>query len=148
VFQTSQFFDCDFPMKNLGPQNSTPGSPSSRARDEDYLLGRLKQLQTRRPHVIRGITRSQLVLDVEFYREDTAIDATHQLLDHGITAVHRMNAPRVLSLQLPSLLDQRQGAAVVELLDAFLESREKPARKPDGAPYNSSGSSEARSRRA
>lgn len=106
----------------------------SQAVETDLLFGRLKQLQTRYPRLIGDVRHGNLVVDVEFYLEDVAIDATHCLLDAGITAVHRMDNPKVMSLQLPSLIDQQQERLVIDLLDRFLREgtrgsvRVKPVR--------------------
>ncbi len=88
--------------------------------EADYLLGRMKQLQMSFPGFVSDVRRGELVLDIEFYLEDIAIDASHALLDDGITAVHRMDRPRVISLQLPSLIEQGQEALVVDVLHCFL----------------------------
>jgi hypothetical protein len=95
----------------------------SQTAEADFLLGRLKQLQTRYPRLIGDVRRGNLVVDVEFYLEDVAIDATHTLLDAGITAIHRMNSPKIMSLQLPSLIDQQQEPLVIDLLNRFLGER-------------------------
>lgn len=95
----------------------------SQTAEADFLFGRLKQLQTRYPRLISDVRHGNLVVDVEFYLEDVAIDATHDLLDAGITAVHRMNSPRIMSLQLPSLIGQQQELLVIDLLDRFLRER-------------------------
>jgi hypothetical protein len=86
----------------------------------DLVLGRLKQLQTRYPRLICDVRARELVVDIEFYLVDIAIDASHTLLDAGITAVHRMTSPRILSLQLPSLLEQHQEQLAIDHLDRFL----------------------------
>lgn len=86
----------------------------------EFLYGRLKQLQVRYPGFISDVRHGDLVVDVEFYLEDAAIDATHCVLDAGVTAVHRLAQPKVMSLQLPSLLDQEQSSLVIEVLDRFL----------------------------
>jgi 4-aminobutyrate aminotransferase-like enzyme len=92
----------------------------SQTAEADFLFGRLKQLQMRYPRLIGDVRHGNLVVDVEFYLEDVAMDATHTLLDAGITAIHRMNSPKVMSLQLPSLIDQQQELLVIDLLDRFL----------------------------
>ncbi len=89
----------------------------------DELLGRLKQLQTRYPSLIRDVRAGPLYVDIEFYLVDLAIDATHALLEHGITAVHRMRLPCVTSLQVPSLSLQEQMALLLQTLDTFLRQR-------------------------
>jgi len=94
--------------------------------ESDRILGRLKQLQSRYSQFIANVARRGLVVDVEFYLEDLSMEATHAVLTAGITAVHRLDAPRVMSLQLPSLLAQNQGQQVVDVLDAFL--RQMPDR--------------------
>ncbi len=104
---------------------STPSSqggavPDSIAPENDLLLGRLKQLQTRYPTLIRDAFGNDLVMTVEFYLADVAIDATYSLLREGITAVHQMNCPQRLMLQLPSLIGQDQIPLAIQTLDAFL----------------------------
>ncbi|MGC8872828.1 MAG: hypothetical protein ACP5SI_00065 [Chloroflexia bacterium] len=96
----------------------------------DELLGRLKQLQTRYPSLIRDVRAGPLHVDVEFYLVDLAIDATHCLLEQGITAVHRMDFPRLLSLQLPSLALQQQMGLLLATLDGFLRRQTERMRKP------------------
>jgi len=110
-------------MRTPEPQDSQRGSPTVGAVDADRLFGRLRQLQTRRPQLISDISRTDLVVDVSFFLEDIAIDATQRLLDGGITAVHRMDTPKTMSLQLPSVVEQRQGEEIVQLLDEFLKAR-------------------------
>lgn len=97
----------------------------------DELLGRLKQLQTRYPSLIRDVRAGPLYVDVEFYLVDVAIDATHALLERGITAVHRMHLPCVMSLQLPSLSVQEQMGLLLRTLDSFL--RQQLGRFPEQA---------------
>ncbi len=86
----------------------------------DHLLGRLKQLQTRYPTLVRDVCTRELVVTVEFYLADVAIDAAYGLLEAGITAVHRLDNPKIVSLQLPSLIDQGQMSLAVSVLDRFL----------------------------
>ncbi|MGQ9599419.1 MAG: hypothetical protein ACUVWZ_08370 [Anaerolineae bacterium] len=86
----------------------------------DHLLGRLKQLQIRYPRLLRDVRASPLSMDIEFFLADLAIDATHSLLEAGITAVHRMDRPQLMSIQLPSLLAQGQVPLVIQVLDRFL----------------------------
>ncbi len=90
------------------------------APENDRLLGRLKQLQTRYPALIREVSSENLVMTVEFYLADVAIDATYCLLKAGVTAVHRLDCPRNMSLQVPSLVVQHQVSLVVQILDVFL----------------------------
>jgi hypothetical protein len=94
----------------------------------DHLLGRLKQLQTRYPALIRDVCSGELVVTVEFYLADVAIDATHYLLEAGVTAVHRMDRPQATSFQLPSLVAQDQIPFAVRTLDAFLQRCASPTR--------------------
>jgi hypothetical protein len=100
------------------------------ASQSDRLLGRLKQLQTRHSTLIRDVCAGELTVTVEFYLADVAIDATHCLLEAGITAVHRMHSPCVTSFQLPSLLAQNQIPLAVQTLDAFLQRHTLGAKRP------------------
>lgn len=90
------------------------------APQSDHLLGRLKQLQTRYPTLIREVCAGELVVTVEFYLADMAIDATYCLLEAGVTAVHRMDRPQGMSFQVPSLLEQDQIPLAIQTLDNFL----------------------------
>ena len=103
-------------------QNSLAAETPSWESKSDLVLGRLKQLQTRYPRLISDVRVDELVVDVELFLEDLAIDATYTLLNAGISAVHRMNRPKTLSLQLPSLLDQHQEQTAIEHLDHFLRT--------------------------
>jgi hypothetical protein len=107
-------------LLSMDRRNPFPAGMPSRASESDFVLGRLKQLQTRYPRLISDVRLGELVVDVELFLEDLAIDATHALLDAGITAVHRMSCPRILSLQLPSLVDQHQEQLAIDHLDRFL----------------------------
>ena len=111
-------------------QNPTAAQMPSRGPDSDLFLGRLKQLQTRYPRLISDVRQGDLVIDIEFFLEDLALDATHVFLDAGISAVHRMGRPRTLSLQLPSLLDQHQEQSAIGYLDHFLRNCTRSA-NPD-----------------
>jgi acetylornithine/succinyldiaminopimelate/putrescine aminotransferase len=91
------------------------------ASQSDHLLGRLKQLQTRYPTLIRDVCSTELVVNVEFYLADVAIDATYCLLQARVTAVHRMDRPQEMSFQLPSLLAQDQIPLAIQTLDDFLQ---------------------------
>lgn len=93
----------------------------SLASQSDHLLGRLKQLQTRYPTLIRDVCASELVVTVEFYLADVAIDAAYCLLEAGVTAVHRLDRPQGMSLQVPSLLEQDQIPLAIQTLDSFLQ---------------------------
>jgi acetylornithine/succinyldiaminopimelate/putrescine aminotransferase len=90
------------------------------ASQSDHLLGRLKQLQTRYPTLILEVCARELVVTVEFYLADMAIDATYCLLEAGVTAVHRMDRPQGMSFQVPSLLEQDQIPLAIQTLDNFL----------------------------
>jgi acetylornithine/succinyldiaminopimelate/putrescine aminotransferase len=90
------------------------------ASQSDHLLGRLKQLQTRYSTLIRDVCAGELVVTVEFYLADMAIDATYCLLEAGVTAVHRMDRPQGMSFQVPSLLEQDQIPLAIQTLDDFL----------------------------
>ena len=91
------------------------------ASQSDHLLGRLKQLQTRYPTLIRDVCSTELVVIVEFYLADVAIDATYCLLQAKVTAVHRMDRPQEMSFQIPSLLAQDQVPLAIRTLDSFLQ---------------------------
>lgn len=104
--------------------------PEDMAVEADHLLGRLKQLQIRYPTLIRDVHAGQLCMDVEFFLADLAIDATHSLLEAGITAVHRMDRPQLMSVQLPSLLAQQQIPLVVQVLDRFLRQHARARSEP------------------
>ncbi len=90
--------------------------------ETDLVLGRLKQLQTRYPRLIRDVQLGKLVVDIELFLEDLALEATHALLDAGISAVHRMSRPRVVSLQLPSLVDQHQEQLAIDRFNQLLHN--------------------------
>ena len=96
----------------------------------DRLLGRLKQLQIRYPTLLRDVRAGPLSMDVEFFLADLAIDATHSLLEAGITAVHRMDRPQLMSIQLPSLLAQQQIPLVIQVLDRFLRQHARARGEP------------------
>ena len=111
-------------------QNPAAAQIPSRGPDSDLFLGRLKQLQTRYPRLIRDVRQGNLVADVEFFLEDLAIDGTYSLLDAGISVVHCMDRPRILSLQVPSLLDQRQEQSAIDYLDRCLRDWTRRASPP------------------
>ncbi len=87
----------------------------------EWLLGALTQLLVRYPTLVRDIEHTDLTVDIVFYIEDPAIDCSHLLLDAGITAIHRLDRPRVVSLQLPSILTQDQVQHVVQTIGMFLK---------------------------
>ena len=89
------------------------------ASQRDLLLGRLKQLQTRYPALLRDVYASELIVTIEFYLVDVAIVATQFLLESGITAVHRLDLPLRVCVQMPSLFAQSQCLLVPRVLDYF-----------------------------
>lgn len=110
---------------------SSGGPQGDGTYDQDWLIGALTRLQARYPAFIRRLTRSELTIDVGFYVEDLAIECAQNLLDAGITAVHRLDNPRTISLQIPSLLAQSQIQQVPMLLERFFYQRasQGPARR-------------------
>lgn len=99
------------------------------ASQREHLLGRLKQLQTRYPALLRDVYASELIVTVEFYMADLAIGAAQFLLESGITAVHRLDHPLRVCVQMLSLLAQSQVSLVTPVLDTFLRqhiSNDKP----------------------
>ncbi len=91
--------------------------------DQVWLIGALTRLQARYPAFIRRLTRNELTIDIGFYVEDLAIECAQSLLDEGITAVHRLDNPRTISLQIPSLLAQNQIQQAHLLLERFFYQR-------------------------
>lgn len=97
-------------------------APGADPAGADAFLGRLKQLQTRYPHLLAGVHRRGLLIELAFFVEEAAIDASYYLLDRGITAIHRLDAPKYCVLQWPSLAAQGQPAQALAALDAYLRS--------------------------
>ncbi len=93
------------------------------ALQSDHLLGRLKQLQTRYPALIRDVRVNGLLAELEFYLPGLAIDTTACLLEARVTAAHQMDHPQIVSFQFPSLLAQDQIPLAIKTLDAFLQQR-------------------------
>lgn len=89
--------------------------------ESERLFGALTSLLVQYPTLISHLTRTDLTLDITFYVEDLAMECAQSLLDVGITAVHRLVRPRVVSIQLPSLLIQHKAGEAIQTLDAFLQ---------------------------
>ncbi|MGQ9584872.1 MAG: hypothetical protein ACUVXG_05675 [Anaerolineae bacterium] len=90
--------------------------------ESDRFVGSLTRLLVRYPAVIRHLRSDELTAELIFYVEELAMECAQLLLDAGITAVHRLDRPRVVSLQIPSLLAQHQTDKAVDILDAFLRA--------------------------
>ena len=86
----------------------------------EQLFENLSHFAIRYPALIYHTLRTNLTLEIVFFIEDIALECCQSLLDSGITAICRMNNPRVVSLQLPSLIAQEQSSQVIEILDGFL----------------------------
>jgi hypothetical protein len=90
------------------------------AQEEANLTDGLLRLQGQYSSFIHRLSSTHLVMDIHFYHEEIAMECAQAFLDAGITAVHRLDRPRVVSLQLPSLVAQAQTAKAIETLEAFL----------------------------
>lgn len=88
----------------------------------EWLWEALAHLQTRYPSLIRHVEGGDLTVDVIFYIEDMAMECVQALLDAGITAIHRLDRPRVISLQIPSLEVQDKAEEAVKVIDAYLQA--------------------------
>lgn len=88
--------------------------------DLEGFFGALTRLVARYPTLIRHLSRMDLTVDITFYIEELAMECTQSLLDAGITTVHRLDRPRVISVQLPSLLAQHKTKEAIQTLDTFL----------------------------
>ncbi|NLE77189.1 MAG: hypothetical protein GX605_10630 [Chloroflexi bacterium] len=86
----------------------------------DQLVGVMTRLSVRYPTLIRQVCRSPLTVELTFYVEDLALECAQAFLDAGITAVHRLDQARVVSLQIPSLLAQGHCEQAVAVLEVFL----------------------------
>ena len=84
------------------------------------FIEEVTRLQTRYPTLVRAFGVTDLYVDVVFYIEDLAIQGSQALLDAGITAVHRLDQPRVISFQIPSLEVQQQYRVALKTLENFL----------------------------
>ncbi len=91
-------------------------------RVSDWLWETLTQLQTRYPTIIRQVEGTDLSVDIVFYIEDLAMECVQALLDAGITAIHRLDRPRVISLQIPSLEVQDKAEEAVKVIEAYLKA--------------------------
>lgn len=90
------------------------------AQEQANLTDGLLRIQGQYSSLIRRFSSTQLVMDIHFYHEEIAMECAQAFLDAGITAVHRLDRPRVVSLQLPSLAAQSQTSQALETLEAFL----------------------------
>ncbi len=92
----------------------------------EWLIGALTQLQARYPAFIRRLSLGELSIDIGFYIEDMAMECAQALLDQGITVVHRLDRPRTISLQIPSLTVQKQALQAQQTLDLFFKRHSNP----------------------
>ena len=99
---------------------------SGEAYNHEWLIGALTQLQARYPAFIRRLSLGELSIDIGFYIEDMAMDCAQALLDQGITVVHRLDRPRTISLQIPSLTVQKQALQAQQTLDLFFKRHSNP----------------------
>lgn len=100
--------------------------PSGDNYNHEWLIGALTQLQARYPAFIRRLSLGELSIDIGFYVEDMAMECAQALLDKGITVVHRLDRPRTISLQIPSLTVQKQAQQAQQTLEGFFKQFSKP----------------------
>jgi hypothetical protein len=93
--------------------------------------------------LIRHLSYTHFVVDITFYVEELAMECAQSLLEAGITAVHRLDQPRVVSLQLPSLLAQHKSEEALKVLETFLDARAPGGfrTQPPSTPASSRGDS-------
>ena len=94
--------------------------------NHEWLIGALTQLQARYPAFIRRLSLGELSIDIGFYVEDMAMECAQALLDKGITVVHRLDRPRTISLQIPSIMVQKQAQQAHQTLEGFFKQFSKP----------------------
>ena len=111
-----------------------PSSSSQIQYNQPWLIGALTQFHARYPQIIRRLSPGDLSIEIDFYVEEMAIYCAQALLDVGITAIHRLDHPRTVSLQLPSLLAQDQVLLAQQTLKAFFEARISGSKKHGRAP--------------
>lgn len=102
------------------------GLPAEEIYNHEWLIGALTQLQARYPAFIRRLSLGELSIDIGFYVEDMAMECAQALLDKGITVVHRLDRPRTISLQIPSLTVQKQAQQAHQTLEGFFKQHSKP----------------------
>jgi hypothetical protein len=90
------------------------------SREAEQLFGSFSRLLARYPSVIRSLHHTDLTIDLELYNEEAALECARALLDAGISALHRLDQPRLVSLQMPSLIAQQQGQVAGEALEGYL----------------------------
>ncbi len=95
------------------------------AQEQAMLTDGFLRLQGRFPSLIRRLSSTPLVMDIHFYHEEIAMECAQTFLDAGITALHRLDHPLVVSLQLPSLIAQSQTVKAIEILETFLSRLQK-----------------------
>jgi len=100
--------------------------PSGDIYNHEWLIGALTQLQARYPAFIRRLSLGELSIDIGFYVEDMAMECAQALLDKGITVVHRLDRPRTIILQIPSLTVQKQAQQAHQTLEGFFKLHSKP----------------------
>jgi hypothetical protein len=94
--------------------------------DADWLIGALTRLQVRYPQIVRALALGDLSVDIAFFVEDMAMQCAQSLLDQGITVVHRLDRPRTISLQIPSLVVQEQVLVAHDALESFFQKWSQP----------------------
>ena len=99
--------------------------PTGEIYNHEWLIGALTQLQARYPAFIRRLSLGELSIDIGFYVEDMAMECAQALLDKGITVVHRLDRPRTISLQVPSLTVQKQAQQAHQTLEGFFRFHSK-----------------------
>ena len=86
------------------------------------LIEALVRFEVKYPGLIRRLRENELMIDIDLYLEELAMECAQALLDSGITAIHRLDQPCTISIQLPSLFIQNKTHQAIQVLEEFLKA--------------------------
>ena len=90
-------------------------------RDMEWVVGRLKQIQTGYPQVLQDVQQEGESVRLSFYLEDISMDALSSLRAAGVDAWEGRKHLRHLHIALSSMLPKDRGEQILQEFGRFLE---------------------------
>lgn len=86
----------------------------------DYMLGLLREMQTRHDDLVSEVRGKGLMIGVEFRMDEVGELSVAQMLKRGMCAAYTLNNPRVIRLEPPLIISKEQVQDAVRIMDEAL----------------------------
>ncbi|MEW5705943.1 MAG: aminotransferase class III-fold pyridoxal phosphate-dependent enzyme [Actinomycetota bacterium] len=95
--------------------------PRQAAEKGEYLMAKLRDLQSRYPEILRDVRGKGLMIGIEFLDDGIAGSIIYELEAQGILVLHMLNNAKVIRLEPPLIIDYDQIDYMLNALNTALE---------------------------